>query len=67
MREIKFQLDKKSENNRFYILLNWAGGDADTEHPEYVSIKGVTYSNYKEHLYLIEVEIEKYTFLKDLI
>ena len=61
MKEPKFTLEEDSKANKFYVLVDYMGGD--TEHPEEYEIEGVDAHNYMDHLDSIEKVVEEY---KDL-
>jgi hypothetical protein len=66
MRTIKFTLTEKSRANYFYIFVMFAGGDADTEHPqEYVM--SFPFSEYEKHLDEIKNKIEFFESLKAIL
>lgn len=67
MLKIKFQKTKDSETNKLYLFLGFEGGDADTDHPEFISFEGVSYLNYKDNLDKIEDIVKKYKTLKNIL
>lgn len=65
--KIDFKFKEKSRANNVYILVNYAGGDADTDHPEENLLYGIKYSEINVHLEQIEKEVEKFKQLQDLL
>lgn len=65
MRKIDFNLDEKSRCGKFYIRVNYEGGDADTRHPVEWELPGIDANNYLDHLSEIERVVDLYTSLKD--
>jgi hypothetical protein len=66
MRTIKFTLKEKSRANNFYIFVMFAGGDADTEHPQEF-LMPFPFSEYEKHLGEIKTQIEFYQNLKTVL
>lgn len=64
---MKLELIEKARKNVVYLQINFAGGDADTEHPEEYLLKGIEFSQIKEKMPEIEAELAKYSILKDLL
>lgn len=62
--DFDFRQVEASKKDKLYLLLNFAGGDADTEHPEYHEFKGIKFSEYKKHLTEINKAIDDYKKLK---
>lgn len=61
----KFRQVSKPHSDELYLLLNFAGGDADTEHPEWVKFsKDVKFSNYQNHMFEIDRIIDDYKELQ---
>jgi hypothetical protein len=66
MRTIKFGLVEKSRANKLYIVVEYAGGDADTEHPVEVLLKA-PFSEWESNLEEIRDKIEFYQKLKTIL
>lgn len=66
MRTIKFTLKEQSRANKFYIFVMFAGGDADTEHPQEY-LMPFPFSEYEKHLAEIGDKIEFYETLKSVL
>lgn len=66
MKEIKFELKEKSRADKIFLRVTYAGGDADTEHPQDILLK-FPYSEWKQNLEAIQKEVETYKILKDLL
>lgn len=67
IRPFKFNKTESSKANKLYLFVLFAGGDADTEHPEYYEFKNIKFSEYENHLDEIKQEIEMYLTLKDIL
>lgn len=67
IRPFKFEKKETAKRDKLYILVDFAGGDADTEHPEYYEFKNIKFSEYQNHLDEINKEIQEYIILKDLL
>lgn len=63
----QFKLKESAKKNCVYLHVMFAGGDADTEHPEYYLLKGVTMDNIDEHADEINKEIENFKILKKIL
>lgn len=62
--KIQFHKEEESRANKLYLVVNYYGGDADTDHPkeyEYKHIKFHEWELYKEE---IEADVENYRKLK---
>lgn len=68
---MKYKLTKKEKSRagNVYIVLNFAGGDADTSHPEEVLLKGITFDGGKDIELPLEAMtiIERYKILKKVL
>jgi len=62
MRKINFNKIASSEIDKIYFVLDYVGGDADTQHPEYVLLP-FPFSQWKNNLDLIE---KNYNFYKEI-
>jgi hypothetical protein len=67
LKPFSFSKTESVKKDKLYILIEYAGGDADTEHPQYIDLKGIKFSDYQDHLDEIETEIEKYQTLKKIL
>ena len=63
----QFKLRESAKKNCVYLHVMYAGGDADTQHPEYYLIKGITMDNIDEHLDMVNREIQDFKTSKDII
>jgi hypothetical protein len=64
----KFREVAKPHSDELYLLLNFAGGDADTEHPVWVKFsKDVKFSNYQNHMFELDRIIDEYKMLKEAL
>lgn len=63
----KFREVSKPRIDKLYLLVNFAGGDADTEHPQEIEFKSIKFSDYQNHLDEINREIEVYKTLKKIL
>lgn len=64
--KLKFtKISEAPKNNKVFIHLMYAGGDADTEHPEKYEVKGVTFDQKDGDV--IQKEIENYILLKQIL
>ena len=63
----KFTQTEQSRANKLYLLVEFAGGDADTEHPEYKEFKNIKFSEYQNHLDEINEVVNEYKILKDIL
>lgn len=63
----KFRKTEEPKKDKLYLLLNFAGGDADTEHPEYHEFRGIKFSEYQNHLDEINKVIGDYKILKKIL
>lgn len=55
-----FRQVEAPKKDKLYLLLNFAGGDADTKHPVYHEFKGIKFSEYQNHLAEINRVIDDY-------
>ena len=62
----KFSEISKAKLDKLYIKINFAGGDADTEHPEEYDL-GIKFSEYNDHLEKIQKEIDLYKTLEKIL
>lgn len=62
-----FREVSKVRIDKLYLLVNFAGGDADTEHPEEYEFKTIKFSEYQNHLDEINKKIEVYKTLKRIL
>lgn len=62
----KFRQTEKPKKDELYLQLNFAGGDADTEHPEYHKFN-FKFSEYKDNLGEINRMIQNYKTLKRVL
>ena len=67
LRPFKFEKKESSKRDKLYIFVMYAGGDADTEHPEYYELPNIKFSEYEQHLDEINSELQKYLILKDIL
>lgn len=66
--KLDFQLKEKSRANKIYVLVNYEGGDGDTEHPqEFVLPFAYDQYNTEENLEKIRVIKEEYKVLKEAL
>lgn len=65
--KIDFKLKEKTRANKFYIFVNYEGGDADTDHPEEYGLEGVDGNNYKDNLDKIEQEVSDLKTLEKIL
>src|SRR6187402_2778321 len=65
--KIKFELEEKTRAGKLYLIVNFAGGDADTEHPEEIEFEKIPYLDYKSHIEEISKTIEQYNILKEIL
>lgn len=63
----KFTQTEQSKADRLYLLVEFAGGDADTEHPEYIEFKNIKFSDYQNHLAEINKVIDDYKILTKIL
>lgn len=63
----KFELDESSRANTVWLVLNFAGGDADTEHPEEVILEGITPDNIQFNEDKIDMQINQYKQLTNIL
>ncbi len=63
----QFKLRESAKKNCVYLHVMYAGGDADTQHPEYYLLKGITMDNIDEHLDMINKEIQDFKTLKKIL
>ena len=66
MKKIEFSLSEKSRANKAYFLIEYYGGDADTQHPEEY-ILPFNYDEINDNLEYIEKEYEKYVKLRNIL
>ena len=62
----KFREVRKAKLDKLYLRVNFAGGDADTSHPEEYDL-GIKYSEYIDHLEEIDREIGLYRTLQGIL
>src|ERR1035437_3080475 len=62
----KFTQTEQSKADKLYLLIEFAGGDSDTEHPEYHEFK-IKFSEYQDHLDEINKVIDDYKILKKVL
>ena len=62
-----FSLKEKAKRNCVFIHVNFAGGDADTEHPEEYILPGITMENIDDHFVRVSKEIEDFRILKKIL
>jgi hypothetical protein len=68
MSKFKFNLKEESRIDKIYLVAEFAGGDADTEHPEETKLEFPFSDLEKESsLHIIDTEIEQYKILKGLL
>ena len=63
--KIDFRLTEQSKANTIWLKINF-GGDADTEHPEYIKFD-LPFSEYENHLDEIEEIVNEYKTLKKIL
>jgi hypothetical protein len=64
--KIKFKLKEKTRANKIFFLVNYSGGDSDTEHPvefEY----SFPYSEWKSNIETIESDVKAFKILKEIL
>lgn len=65
--KIKLEKVENSRANKVYILLNYSGGDADSDHPEEYILKDVTFDTIEDNIAIIEKEVNDYKILKKIL
>jgi hypothetical protein len=63
----KFKFKEAAKKNCVYLHIDFAGGDADTDHPESYLIKDVTMTNIDEHLDEVNHLIDTFKKLKKVL
>ena len=63
----QFKKVEAPKRDKIYLLVEYAGGDADTEHPELHEFKGIKFSEYEQHLDEIQILIDDYKLLKNIL
>lgn len=63
----QFKLKESAKRNCVYLHVMFAGGDADTEHPTYYLLNGVTMDNIDDHLEEVNKKIEDFKTLKMIL
>lgn len=66
MKKIKFELEEESRANKVYLLIEYFGGDADTEHPVEILLP-FTFNKINDNLDYIEKEYEIFRKLKNIL
>ncbi len=66
MRNIEFKKEDESRTNKIYLVLEFAGGDADTEHPEEILLP-FPYSKWKNNIDEIELQVSLYRQLEEVL
>jgi len=56
----KFEKVEESNSGKFFLDVEYMGGDADTQHFERESIPGVNAYNYMDNWDIIKAELDKY-------
>lgn len=69
MKQLKFELKEKISDkaNKLYLHVDYAGGDADTDHPETYLLHEIPFDEYEKHLEAISAEVDKYETLKQIL
>jgi len=63
----KFSKVEESRANKIFLQLDFAGGDADSDHPESEEFVGIKFSEYQNHLPQIQARIDQYKILKQIL
>jgi hypothetical protein len=63
MRKLEFKKKEESKNDKIFLLLDFEGGDADTEHPEYEEFN-FKFSEWEQNIDEIARMVQKYESLK---
>ena len=66
MRDIKFDLKEKSKANKIYLVVEFAGGDADTEHPHHYLLP-FPFNEWESNVELIKKEYDEFKILESLL
>jgi hypothetical protein len=66
MRKIEFREVEKSRAGNLYLVANFEGGDADTDHPQEYRLP-FGFAQWEENLSLIEKEAKDFEILKSLL
>lgn len=67
MSKLKFHKKGESRAGKLFLVINFAGGDADTEHPQEYEYKGLYYDQVDKYEDRITSDIAKYKILKDIL
>lgn len=65
MRKIEFEKTENSRADTIWLLIKYAGGDADTEHFHEEKFE-FPYSEYETHLEEIEARVDQYKIIENL-
>ena len=63
---IKFTKINSSYKDCLFLKVNFAGGDADTKHPEMIKLN-IKFSEYQNHIDEIKLIVDKYLLLKKIL
>ena len=66
MRDIKFDLKEKSKANKIYLVVEFEGGDADTEHHQHYLLP-FPFNEWEHNVELIKKEYDEFMILKSLL
>lgn len=67
MSKLKFHKEEESKAGKLFLVINFAGGDADTKHPQEYEYKGLYYDQVDKAKARITSDIAKYKILKDIL